>query len=300
MFILPSAQGVAFAAALLAMLVGAINYGTNLGHLLVFLLAGLALVSALHAHRNLLGLTVRTARAAPVFAGEEAVFRIYLESPGGVERPGLALAFRPPGGGRRTRRWREVPVALPGGEDGPLEIPVPTSRRGALALGRLRMVTRYPLGLFRAWAPFELDATCLVYPRPAGPLPLPPVCGAEPVTPAGAEGPGGDDFAGLRDYARGDSPRRIHWKAAARDERGLPVKVFGGGAGEERDLDWALAGGEGTEARLSQLARWLLDAEEDGAPYRLTLPSEAIPAGRGSAHLHRCLAALALHGGGRG
>ena len=43
-FILPTRAGLLFAAALLAMLTGAINYNLALGHALVFLLAGLALV----------------------------------------------------------------------------------------------------------------------------------------------------------------------------------------------------------------------------------------------------------------
>jgi len=291
-FILPTGQGVAFAAALLAMLVGAINYAVNLGHLLTFLLGGAALVSALHAHRNLLGLTVRGARVEPVFAGEVAVFQVCLEGPHGAERPGLTVAHRVDRA-RRMRRWQEVPVSLPAGEGRCVQLRRPAEHRGRLPLGRMRITTRYPLGLFRAWSPVEIDATCLVYPRPSGHLPLPQPAGADAGAALLSEGPTEEDFSGLREYARGDSPRRIHWRVAARGQA-VPVKVFTGSAGEELRLRWDSAGGGDAEARLSQLACWVLEAEGQGFVYGLELPGQTVAPGRGRAHLAQCLSTLAL------
>jgi uncharacterized protein (DUF58 family) len=293
-FILPTGQGLAFATALLGMLVGAVNYGANLGHLLTFLLGATALVSALHAHRNLVGLTLRAARIEPVFAGEEALFRVCLEGPDGQERPALAVAYRRPGAGSPRRApWQEAAVSLPAGEGRCVELRVPAGRRGRLPLGRLRVRTRYPLGLFRAWAPLELDAVCVVYPRPAGHLPLPAAAGVDAEPGRASEGAAEEDFSGLRDYARGDSPRRIHWRVAARGHA-VPVKVFTGEAGDAVRLRWEAAGPGDTEARLSQLARWLVEAQGRGLGYALELPGQSIPPGRGEAHLARCLGALAL------
>ena len=48
------------------------------------------------------------------------------------------------------------------------------------------------------------------------------------------------------------------------------------------------------EARLEQLARWVVDAEERGDRYGLELPGVHIAPDRGAEHRHRCLAALAL------
>src|SRR5438105_2923261 len=82
--------------------------------------------------------------------------------------------------------------------------------RGVLQPGRLTLYTRFPLGLYNAWSYIDLDAQCIVYPRPtpAGP-PLPPL------KPSGHDGAGAghgqDDFAGLRQYHTGDSPRHIAW-----------------------------------------------------------------------------------------
>ena len=50
------------------------------------------------------------------------------------------------------------------------------------------------------------------------------------------------------------------------------------------------------EARLSQLARWVVDAEAHGERYGLILPAVRLAPDRGPAHRHRCLAALATFG----
>ena len=293
--ILPTGQGYGFAATVVAVLIGAINYGNSLGYLVAFLLAGVGLVSALHAQRNLLDLNLRAGRVDPVFAGGEAVFRVCLENPAAARRPALALAYRCPDASSRGVRWREVPVSLPAGEGRCVDLALPAPRRGRLALGRLRVLTRFPLGLFRAWSPFELNAACLVYPRPVGASPLPAPAEPEPSPSPGPVGPSEQDFVGLREYVRGDSPRRIHWKLAA-GGRSLPVKVFAGGRGDEVVLRWDEAGPGDTETRLCQLAGWIVEAERQGLRYGLEVPGQRWPPDRGSEHAHRCLTALALFG----
>jgi hypothetical protein len=73
-FLLPTRAGLAFAAALLVMLLAAINYNLSLGYALVFLLGGVAVASIVHAFHNLLHLSLRPGRAEPVFAGDSARF----------------------------------------------------------------------------------------------------------------------------------------------------------------------------------------------------------------------------------
>jgi hypothetical protein len=50
----------------------------------------------------------------------------------------------------------------------------------------------------------------------------------------------------------------------------------------------------GTEQRLSQLARWCLDADASGRNFALRLPGTEIPLGLGPLQLAACLEALAL------
>jgi hypothetical protein len=72
-FIMPTRYGVGYAAVLLTLLLGSLNYGNNPGIALTFLLGSLALVSIFHTYRNLSRLTLRAGKPEPVFAGQEAM-----------------------------------------------------------------------------------------------------------------------------------------------------------------------------------------------------------------------------------
>ncbi len=284
-FILPTGQGMLLGAVLLAMLLGAINYNNSLAFALTFLLGSLAVVSILHTHRNLVRLELHAGRAPAVFAGEQAAFQIFVSNP----TPTARYALRIEGGALHPRTFCAEP-----NDQSSLWLSQAAAERGWLALPRLTLSTRYPLGLFRAWAYVEPSAGCLVYPQPGPhrPLPVAEPRGLEPRSPRGS---GADDFVGLRAYKPGDSPRHIHWKAAARAQT-LQVKQFGGGD-EACWLDWEQLPRLEPEARLSQLCRWVLEAHRAGISYGLRLPDgTAIAPGCGLPHRGQCLRALALFG----
>jgi len=163
-----------------------------------------------------------------------------------------------------------------------------------MPLGRFRVFTTFPLGLFRAWSNVELDSRCLVYPRPeAGTTPLPPVSAV--TGDGGAHGRGAEDFAGLREYHPGDSLRHVAWKAYARGDQ-LLTKQFGGRSGTELWLDWALLPRDfPVEQKLSRLVRWVLSAEAEGALYGVRLPGRDFAPGSGALHRDVILEALALY-----
>lgn len=274
-----------FALVLLAMLIGAINYQNSLAFVLTFLLTGLAVVSMIHAVRNLYGLTLHAGHAQPVFAGGLAHFTLNLDNSGSPARYALKVMMDenapitldlPPNGGQ----WLEISQAAPS--------------RGYLNAGRITLYTRYPLGLFHAWSYINLSMCCLVYPHPDDARGLPPES-LQDYGNIGDQGRGSDDFTSLRSYHPGDSLRHIHWKALAR-EQGLMTKQFGGGTTEELWFDWQQLGKLHQEARLSRLTRWVLEADRLGMAYGLRLPDGVIPLGRGDSHRRRCLESLALFG----
>jgi uncharacterized protein (DUF58 family) len=283
-YILPSRAGLLFASTLLVMLLGCVNYNLSLGYMLTFLLAGVGMVSILHTFRNLARMQLASGRAQAVFVGQEAIFNVLLINRTRLPRWSIAL---------RRPDSQTVYVDAGGHSTVAAEIRTPATRRGKLAIGRLRIFTTFPLGLFHAWSYVALDADCLVYPRPEpGNVPLPaPTLGAH----AGVEsGAGQDDFAGLRKYQPGDSLRHVAWKAVA---RGQPIltKQFSGLAEGELWLDWdALPSDLGVEARLCRLARWVVDASRAGSTFGLRLPGNRIAPGSGAAHEEQCLTALAL------
>ena len=113
-------------------------------------------------------------------------------------------------------------------------------------------------------------------------------------------GTGTEDFGGLREHRNTDSPRHIAWKTAALAmTAGGPLlsKHFLGAASSEViiDLD-ALPDSTDMETRLSQLTRWVLDAEERKLRYGLKLGTLVVEPAQGSGHQAECLKALALHG----
>lgn len=284
-FILPTRQGVVFAGMLLLMLIGSTNYQLSLGFGVTFLLAAMAVVSILHTFRNLAGLALSAGRTAPVFAGESALFHVRIDNAGGVPRHGVALSH--PGSAT-------VFTDLAPGARAEPALAVPAPRRGRLRPQRVTVHTRYPLGLMRAWSYVHLDVSCLVYPKPEPGHPPLPVT-RDHAGEGREHGAGADDFAGLRDYRTGDSPRHIAWKAAAQ-ERGTLTKQFSGRAADEVWLDWDALADADPERRLSRLTRWVLDAEAAGATYGLSIPGARLDPDRGPRHQAACLEALALYG----
>ncbi len=286
-YILPTREGLIFALLVLAMLVAAINYKNGLLYILTFLLAGLAVVAMLHTWRNLIGLSFRAGRVAPVFAGETARFQIQINNPDKRHRLNLQLLPNEHGEGVSV-----VNTDQPANDTILLDLPCPATRRGRFNLGRFTVSSRFPLGLYRAWANLDLDMHALVYPRPAKPAPLPP---AEPgrAKQHSQRGQGVDDFRSLRSYVPQDSPRHIHWKAVARGQ-GMLTKEFSGEGAHERWLSWDSLGNLATEAKLSQLCRWVLDADSIGETYGLRLPGVEIAPNHGESHLSQCLKSLAL------
>lgn len=283
-YILPTSHGCVYFLVLVLMLAGSANYSLSLGFVLTFLLAGLGLNGLLYTFRNMANLRVSASRPRSVFAGEIAEFPLRIENPTDVHRAALeavSAAGVVHGFDLGPHAETLAPIALP------------TQKRGRLPIGRVSLQTRFPLGLFRAWTYLEPAVDCIVFPRPEAPgVPLPPP-NAEPGEGA-AVALGNEDFSGLRAYHAGDSPRRIAWKAAARN-RGLLSKVFAGQTDSALWLDWdAVPGALDTEARIARLARWVLEADAAGVAYGLRLPGTEIPPGAGAAQRTRCLEALAL------
>lgn len=297
-FIFPTRHGLMLGAMMLVVLLGSINYDNALGYLLTFLLFGLFLIAMLHTYRNLAGLSYLGAEAKPVFAGASARFELAFDNRGQWPRYALELAPWPRRGQRWRRRRRASAVSrielLPAIDVAPAAISLPAPRRGWLPLQRFRITSTFPLGILRAWAYFEDDTNCLVYPQPQGHHPL-PARGASSEGIRAGTSQGDDDFAGFRPYRPGDPVRAIAWKSLARQETIL-VKRFTSGAARRVWLRWAdCAALAGTEARLSQLTQWVIEAERLGLQYGLDLPPQRVEPASGSAHRHQCLRVLALH-----
>lgn len=280
-YILPTRQGLLYALAVFVMLLASLNYNNNLGLLLTFLLAGLAIAAMYRCQRNLVGITVHLYPPPPVFTGETLYFPLLLHHDGRQRRFAISGAT-------------EV-LDIPPGQSVTTHIAQPTSHRGRQRLQRFSLATTFPLGLFRAWAWIDADVDGTAYPAPAAqPAPSVPATGGDPATGSGTHD--GDDFSGLRAWREGDSIRHVDWHALARG-RGLLTKQFGAMPPALRHYDLGALAAVPLETALSRLARSILDADAEGAGYSLKLGSQFIPPASGAAHRERCLNALAVYDG---
>jgi len=296
-FIVPARAGLTFVALLALLFTGSINYNLGLGFALTFFIGACALVDMVLTTKNLSGLRLAPGRAAPVFAGEEALFELRVSNGTRSDRHALALEFMFPGAGLRPLPHMADVAA---GASALVQLAAPTSTRGWMAAPRVRLVTRFPLGLFRAWSYWQPDLRVLVYPFPEDAASAPPL----PLAAAGGEGAGTsghDDFAGIRAYQAGDPMRHLAWRQIARFDPAfggaLVTKHFDGGAASELCLDFAALPTQlDVEARLARLARWVIEAEQRALPYAFRLGALRFDAAVGEAHRAACLRALALYG----
>jgi uncharacterized protein (DUF58 family) len=279
-YIVPTGFGLGFSVLLAVMLVGSLNYANNAALMLTCLLGAATAGSMLVAFRVLNGLTIGGLRAGTARAGE--AIRVSLDV-AASQRERMAV--------RLDVDKREHVFTVPAGATITVEFDLPTEFRGWLDLPRMRMHSRWPLGMFRVWSWLNPDRAVLVYPRAEalGPKPFEPQGDAD----RGRPRPG-DEFAALRDYRPGDPRRQIAWKLSAR-HHGLLVKDLEQPAPEEDwRLDWDGMHGLDDESRIARLARWVDEARESGRRWSLKLPDGYFDIAQGDEHYHRCMTALAL------
>jgi len=310
-YILPSKAGLGLALVLFIMLLGSMNYNNSMGYALSFLLGSMAMVSMLHTHRTLLGLRIEAGKVLPVFAGQSATFQLWIDNRGHAARHALVwqrdIAVQKNFVPRPLMFWKpqrsfgdktfldDFTIDIPADQRVSIDMPVPTSQRGRVFLGRLKVYTRFPLGLFHAWSYIHLDTSTLVYPQPLGHRNLPLGQQSQNTGEGSPHDTGGDDFIGYRDYKVGDSPRHIDWKAVARG-RNWMIKQFGGLRAAQVWLTWdGVSMLNNLEAALSQLCLWILVAESQGAQYGLKIPTCSFEPNSGEQHRELCLQALALY-----
>jgi uncharacterized protein (DUF58 family) len=283
LYILPTRAGIGFGLLVILMLVAGLNYANSIALFLTFLLMGFTLVTMHQCHRNLLGMQLLAASAQPTFARREGTLRLTFDNPSSVARFQIAA-----GVGDEPTHAADLP---PRGREN-IELKVAAHRRGVVQLDRIHLITTHPFGLFRTWTWVHAPIEMLVYPHPQGSLPSPTDSGNKSGSRALAHA-GSDEWLGLRPFRDGDSPRQVDWKAYAR-EAPLLVKEYSSAGSELRMFDFGALRQLPMEAKLEQLARWVVDAEAFGERYGLSLPGIYIKPDRGPEHRHRCLAALAL------
>ena len=291
-FIVPAGTGLVFAILLIVLLVTAVNYQNSLVYGVCFWLFSMAMGGMYFTFRNLKGLTLSAREAVPCFAGEAVDIPVRLDA--ALGRSHLALWMNYPNSDDDDNPPRIISAMK--GEETEVALGFRTRQRGRLRPGRLRLETRFPLGLYRAWSYVDLEVGSLVYPAPEY-TPYIFATGDDDqgeLEGATLDASGDQDFRGLRPYQPGDSLKQIAWKQMARG-KGLVSKDFDSDQGASCWLDWNNLGGD-IETRLSRMCGWILSAHEEGLLYGVRMPGLTAAPEHSEMHLRRCLQHLALYG----
>lgn len=286
-YILPTRGGLALAALLLVMLIAGLNYGNSIALLITFLMAGFGLIAMHLCHRNVAGAVVRSIATQDAFVGEHGRLSLTLGNAADTPRIGLEVSLEDAD---------TVRTSVPADGSARADLAVPLTRRGRRTIDSIKLASAFPFGLFRAWTWVQLPVSLLAWPAARGHREPPPQSTSGGSAPD-VQHAGDEEWAGLREFREGDSPRQVAWPAYARG-RGLLVKTYLSPAAHQHTFDLAAVPGADLEERLQQLAAWIVAAHARGERYGLRLDDQEVAPGSGSEHRARCLSGLALHGSG--
>lgn len=229
-----TAAGLPFLAALVILIVAAVNSGNNLIYLVVAALLGALVTSGIFSAVNLTGLTLDLEWPEHAFAGRPAPVGLRL---GNQKRllPSYSLRLAatseaiPDAAGGHGPAGAEAAMHaayfayLPARRQAAAASTITFPRRGRYTAAAFVLSSRFPFGLldkrrrFRPAADDQAGPILLVYPQitPAAEQ-LAETTAAGAVTAAPEPGGSGQDLYRLRPHTAGDSLRRVYWRASAK------------------------------------------------------------------------------------
>jgi uncharacterized protein (DUF58 family) len=265
------------------------NYENNLILGIAFLLLSLVIVSIHHTYGHLSGLHISVIKTHAGFTGDNGVIDLSIKRINNRHYESIELSSAVDG---------VVRFSLLDAAHINLSLRVPLTYRGWCTPERVKISTRFPLGLIVAWSYLYIDSTILSYPQPIASSVLPTqliVDESDEIIQRQLNS-GSEEFSGIREYVAGDSLRDIDWRAMARGQ-GLATRTYEDHVSENYWLDWLQFEGLSAEARLSRLCFCVLELsqhQQTSIAYGLRLPNQVVEPSSGETHKLKLLEALAL------
>ena len=268
-------------------------------YLVLSLMLGFLVLSGVLSESSLRGIRVRRRLPRELYAGAENT--IVLEISNQQQRVSafavVVVDHRAAGRDGASAESRSFALRIEAGATVRRPYRFQPEHRGYIEFTEFQVFTRFPFGLFSKSLTIPARETALVFPElEAIRVPQnfggPRDSGERVSAPSGT----GADAIGLRDYATGDSLRRIHWRASMR-RRELLVREVESEHAAEIEVVLRTRGRTHGE-RFEQAVRWaaseiaaLLDADTRVA---LRTDDDWIAADDGARHRARLLSHLAL------
>ena len=286
LYILPTRIGWYFSLILLALFAIAVKYDNQSAFVMLFILVSIGMVAMLYTHNNVIGLSLQSQAAKPVFLGETVTFPIQVGNASKTQRNAVWMV---------CDGFHQL-LDLPAESNRHVDLKLPTIKRGYLACSNIILTSQYPIGIFFCWTKrYQSQQRCLVYPQPLDLLPLPASSGSRSERQLQtARKSNAEDYSGMKPYQAGDRLRDVHWPSLAKTQKLVTVQHEDSN-NSSVNLSWfELPAYLETEDKLSQLCYWIIGAENDSLRYQLEMPGITVTSRTGAAHFHECLAVLAL------
>ncbi|PKG73849.1 hypothetical protein CXF83_13680 [Shewanella sp. Choline-02u-19] len=283
-FILPTGFGFAWIFLFIILFLFGTNYQNNLVMGLSFLLLSMFNTCIIYSYQNLAGLTLSSTQSSThSFAGQPSYIPILLSSKSSAFEIQLNFNGQP-----LEIANKVVAQSLPS------RLTVQHPFRGLLRPGRLKVESRYPLGLCRAWSHVDLDIKQVIFAKPiSGQDTLAYNLGAhDDQLQSGKFIAGIDEFKGLKQYVKGESLKQVAWKQWAQG-RGMLTKEFQQPQGAPMWLTLDLTASN-PELSLSKLAWQTEQLTNKQQIFGLKIGSNTIAPAKGEQHRIKVQTQLAL------
>ncbi|QLE85735.1 DUF58 domain-containing protein [Shewanella sp. Scap07] len=286
-FILPTGFGVIWLMLVVLLFIFGTNYQNNLIIGLAFLLLSVFNTCIIYSYRNLAGIHF-TAKPSPQnYAGEKLLYAIEVSA----KYPQFDLQVNYPE--NTTVTLSEVNATTM-----QTLVPLANEKRGYVHPGRLKVCSRYPLGLCRTWSHLDLDNQQIVFPKPIKTEASLRALDEESQQSEKLQGKqiiGVDEYHGLKEYVVGESLRQVAWKQWAQG-KGMLTKQFQQPQGAPLWLALTTDTSKDIETQLGELT-WCVDQlSRKKQIFGLKLTAQTINPDSGENHRLRCLTALATYG----
>ena len=163
----------------------------------------------------------------------------------------------------------------------------------------MKILSEYPLGLFRTWTNLQFPITLIIYPEPL-PCTLPNAALEQLKEDDGHSHQStptqGDDFYELAAYQRGYPLSQVAWKQVAKGQAWQVKRYANHVQPSENSLSLMQMPGQGIETKLRHLCYVVLEHNQANIPFALDLGQSVIPIDAGDAHLKNCLWHMACYG----